>query len=410
MRRLITWLAAALLALLLALAALLLIAIDRQPLVERSTAISPIAIAQARQLLSRHDPRQQASGEIATVAIPANLIDEGVNYLAGRYLRGRGAFVLSEEAGEFRVTLPIVGQRYLNFRASLRPGEGMPGVDQARLGGIAVPGPLVDALIAKAVAAAGLSREWQVATRSIQQFAIDAASATVSITYVWEPLILDHARAIALSPEKVRQLRAAHLALAALLSHRAPGSIVSLAEILHAALPHASDQVGHGRAVLFVLASQLARVDLATFVPAARAWPRIRWVRITLAGRHDLAQHFVISATLAAWSGEPVADAIGLYKELDDARRGSGFSFVDLAADRAGTRFGEIVARNPERLAERLAAGLSERDLLPAIGGLPEYLNAERFRNDYESPDSPQFKAMSRDIENRLSSLPLYRP
>ncbi len=410
MRRLITWLAAALLAVLLALAALLLIAIDRQPLVERGTAISPIAIAQARELLSRHDPRQQASGEIATVAIPANLIDEGVNYLAGRYLRGRGAFVLSEEAGEFRVTLPIVGQRYLNFRASLRPGEGMPGVDQARLGGIAVPGPLVDALIAKAVAAAGLSREWQVATRSIQQFAIDAASATVSITYVWEPLILDHARAIALSPEKVRQLRAAHLALAALLSHRAPGSIVSLAEILHAALPHASDPVGHGRAVLFVLASQLARVDLATFVPAARAWPRIRWVRITLAGRHDLAQHFVISATLAAWSGEPVADAIGLYKELDDARRGSGFSFVDLAADRAGTRFGEIVARNPERLAERLAAGLSERDLLPAIGGLPEYLNAERFRNDYESPDSPQFKAMSRDIENRLSSLPLYRP
>ena len=96
--------------------------------------------------------------------------------------------------------------------------------------------------------------------------------------------------------------------------------------------------------------------------------------------------------------------------ELDDARRGSGFSFVDLAADRAGTRFGEILARNPERLAERLAAGLSERDLLPAIGGLPEYLNAERFRNDYESPNSPQFKAMSRDIENRLSSLPLYRP
>jgi len=410
MRRLITWLAAALLVVLLALAALLFIVVDRQPLVERGTAISPIAIAQARELLSRHDPRHQASGDIATVAIPANLIDEGVNYLAGHYLRGRGAFVLAEEVGEFRVTLPIIGQRYLNFRASLRPADGMPGVDQARLGGFAVPGPLVDALIAKAVAAAGLRREWQVATRSIQQFAINASSATVSITYVWEPLILDHARAIALSPEKIRQLHEAHLALAALLSHRAPGSIVSLAEILHAALPHASDPVGHGRAVLFVLASQLARVDLATFVPAAKGWPRIRWVRITLAGRHDLAQHFVISATLAAWSGEPVADAIGLYKELDDARRGSGFSFVDLAADRAGTRFGEIVARNPERLAERLAAGLSERDLLPAIGGLPEYLNAERFRNDYESPDSPQFKAMSRDIENRLSSLPLYRP
>ena len=410
MRRLITGLAAALLVVLLALAALLFIAIDRQPLVERSTVISPIAVAQARQLLSRHDPRQQASGEIATVAIPANLIDEGVNYLAGRYLRGRGAFVLTGEAGEFRVTLPIVGQHYLNFRASLRPADGMPGVDQASLGSLPVPGPLVDALIARAVAVAGLSREWQIATRSIQQLAIDPASATVSVTYAWEPQILDHARAIALSPEEIRQLRAARLALAALLSHRAPGAIVSLAEILDATLPHASDPVGHGRAVLFVLASQLARVDLAAFVPAARAWPRIRWVRITLAGRHDLAQHFVISATLAAWSGEPVADAIGLYKELDDARRGSGFSFVDLAADRAGTRFGEILARNPGRLAEQLASGLSEHDLLPSLGDLPEYLDAERFRREYESPNSPRFKAMTRDIENRLSSLPLYRP
>ena len=131
---------------------------------------------------------------------------------------------------------------------------------------------------------------------------------------------------------------------------------------------------------------------------------------ITLAGRHDLAQHFVISATLAAWSGEPVADAIGLYKELDDARRGSGFSFVDLAADRAGTRFGEILARNPGRLAEQLASGLSEHDLLPSVGDLPEYLDAERFRREYESPNSPRFKAMTRDIETRLSSLPLYRP
>ncbi len=227
MRRLITGLAGPLLVGLLALAALLFIAIDRQPLVERSTVISPIAVAQARQLLSRHDPRQQASGEIATVAIPANLIDEGVNYLAGRYLRGRGAFVLAGEAGEFRVTLPIVGQHYLNFRASLRPADGMPGVDQASLGSLPVPGPLVDALIARAVAVAGLSREWQIATRSIQQLAIDPASATVSVTYAWEPQILDHARAIALSPEEIRQLRAARLALAALLSLGCPSALAA---------------------------------------------------------------------------------------------------------------------------------------------------------------------------------------
>ena len=107
-----------------------------------------------------------------------------------------------------------------------------------------------------------------------------------------------------------------------------------------------------------------------------------RRVELTLNGRHDSAQHFVISAALAAWAGEPVAEAIGLYKELDDARRGSGFSFADLAADRAGTRFGELVAKASARLDEALqrilgrrptldagserAAGVSRRERIPA--------------------------------------------
>ena len=33
-------------------------------------------------------------------------------------------------------------------------------------------------------------------------------------------------------------------------------------------------------------------------------------------------------------------DAIGVYKEVRDSRGGSGFSFNDMAANRAGTRFG----------------------------------------------------------------------
>ena len=36
-----------------------------------------------------------------------------------------------------------------------------------------------------------------------------------------------------------------------------------------------------------------------------------------------------------------LSDVIGLYKEIEDSRGGSGFSFNDIAADRAGTRFGE---------------------------------------------------------------------
>jgi uncharacterized protein YfiM (DUF2279 family) len=160
---------------------------------------------------------------------------------------------------------------------------------------------------------------------------------------------------------------------------------------------------------LLVLASHLAGKDLAAVVPAARNWPRVRWVNITLAGRHDLAQHFVISAALAAWAGEPVADAIGLYKELEDARHGSGFSFIDLAADRAGTRFGEILIRSPEQLIAAMGGTFHDEQLLPAVSDLPETLHQPEFKRRFDSLESPQFKAMAAEIERRLDTLPLYR-
>ena len=132
-------------------------------------------------------------------------------------------------------------------------------------------------------------------------------------------------------------------------------------------------------------------------------------MNITLAGRHDLAQHFVISAALAAWAGEPVADAIGLYKELEDARQGSGFSFVDLAADRAGTRFGETLLRDPDQLMAAMRNDFLDKHLLPEVADLPESLHQPEFTRRFDSPDSPQFKALAAEIERRLDTLPLYR-
>lgn len=409
MRRLLKWLAAFLLVLPIMAAAILLLGIQSHPLVERSDAISPLSIAQARQLFSAHDPRQQRSGEILTVPVPASLIDEGINYLAGRFQHGRGAFTLIEDAGEFRLTLPLPGQLFINLRIRMRSADGMPKVSEASLGNLPLPGQLVDYAIARSVKIAGFGTEWKMARHAIRAVAFDAGNESVSVTYEWQPLMLDRVRAVALSPEEIRQLRDARQSLAGLLAHRAHGSVVSLAEILRAAMPGTGDSLGQGRATLLVLACHLAGIDLAALVPAARAWPHLRWVKVTLGGRHDLAQHFIVSATLAAWSGEPVADAIGLYKELSDARHGSGFSFIDLAADRAGTRFGDLLAKQPDILTERLSGPLRDSDLLPPVSDLPEYLYAEQFRRRFESPNSVQFKALARDIENRLDSLPLYR-
>jgi hypothetical protein len=51
---------------------------------------------------------------------------------------------------------------------------------------------------------------------------------------------------------------------------------------------------------------------------------------------------------------------IGLFKEMTDARSGSGFSFNDMAANRAGTRLGALAVGDPAKLQQRLTAGLLE--------------------------------------------------
>ena len=409
MRRVLGKLAIIALILFGALLLLAMLATDGKPLVERSEAISPTTVAQAKRLLATNDPRQQQRGEVRTIVVPVSLLDEGVNYLAGRYLHGRGALRLQEDGANVALSVALPGRRFLNLHAVVVPGVGMPQIASAHLGKLPLPPALIEFAAAQAIARYGFEKEWEMATRALRKVSFDATGGTASLTYAWEPDILDRARAAAQSEADIKRLRESQLSLTALLAHRAPGTRISLAEVLGATIPTADDASLRGRAMLLVLASHLAGKDLAAIVPAAKNWPRVRWVTITLAGRHDLAQHFVISAALAAWAGEPVADAIGLYKELEDARHGSGFSFIDLAADRAGTRFGEILIRNPEQLIAAMRTTFRDEQLLPAVGDLPEYLYQPEFKRRFDNPESPQFKAMAAEIERRLDTLPLYR-
>jgi hypothetical protein len=105
-----------------------------------------------------------------------------------------------------------------------------------------------------------------------------------------------------------------------------------------------------------------------------------------------------------------VADAIGVYKEMADSRHGSGFSFADLAADRAGTRFGELLNRKSPRLNALLDKELNDGDLIPVISDLPESISAVEFQRRFGNTNSPAYQQLTAEIERRLDALPLYKP
>ena len=103
-----------------------------------------------------------------------------------------------------------------------------------------------------------------------------------------------------------------------------------------------------------------------------------------------------------------MSDVIGLYKEIEDSRSGSGFSFNDIAADRAGTRFGEraITNQSTARALQKLVStGLSDADLMPPWSDLPESMPEDEFKKRFGGIDAPAYQLMLKEIDTRVDAL-----
>ena len=78
---------------------------------------------------------------------------------------------------------------------------------------------------------------------------------------------------------------------------------------------------------------------------------------------------------------------VGITKELMDATEGgSGFSFVDLMADRAGNLFTAAATRNAasaRAMQRRIRNGVRMAEFFPDIGGLPEGISRDDFHTTY---------------------------
>lgn len=134
--------------------------------------------------------------------------------------------------------------------------------------------------------------------------------------------------------------------------------------------------------------------------------------RMMLSGRDDLPKHFSLSAAMAAVIPPHVTRAMGEWKELDDSLPGgSGFSFVDLAADRAGLHLARAAVadeRSAALVARRLAS-VRETDLLPpAARGLREGMDEASFRRRYGALDARAYARTVSEIDAMLAAMPLY--
>lgn len=141
--------------------------------------------------------------------------------------------------------------------------------------------------------------------------------------------------------------------------------------------------------------------------PASRRKRRAAIGRPTTRGRADTTKHFFVSAALTAASTSAEAEAWGLAKEAIDAMGKSGYSFADLAANRAGIRFAERVLAGAAPTAW-LAERFSVNDFTPDLAGLPEGLSASEVVDRYGGVGDPRFEALRKEIDARIDRLPPY--
>ncbi|MET0180334.1 MAG: hypothetical protein ABW194_07625, partial [Novosphingobium sp.] len=144
---------------------------------------------------------------------------------------------------------------------------------------------------------------------------------------------------------------------------------------------------------------------------------RIDIVVTTLHGRADLPRHWALSAAIAATQGAGLARAVGEWKELADtlanpadfaAGDPSGFSFVDLAADRAGFRTARaaLLPATARATAERLAAVTVEQLMPVALLEEPDGLTGREFERRFGGLDADRYKAAVATIDAVLAVPP----
>jgi hypothetical protein len=401
----------------LAIGVTLYLAIESEPTVRRSAEITPANARRAKQILEQAAALPLRASTPTSLTISEQELDLAANYLAHFYANGGARVTLQQGQAEFAASLrppwsPLIF--YFNLSGVLAEDMPVPRFKQMTVGRVLIPGAIADWLFLRSLRRLLGRESLDAASQNIKQ--IDLRTGQISVVYERPAQLREKLQNAAFSAEDQERLRVYQERLN-LIGGGAKTGKISLTEPLVALFELAQtrskkgDPAAENRAAIIVLAFSASGKALAPYLPAARDWPQAGDLMVTLHGRNDLAKHFAVSAALAAKAGGPLADAMGLGKEGEDSRSGSGFSFADIAANRAGARFGisAVDGARALRLQQQIAAGVGESELIPATQDLPENLAEAEFKRRFGGVGAPEYNRMIGEIDGRIAALKLYR-
>lgn len=406
-----------LLVIVIAPAAILILAVENEPRIVRQVSLSPEYIARAKQIVDTY--RDQSNPELVTVNILSTDLDIAANYLANRFGKGSATVSTVDGSAQINFSAPLPKQYlngYLNLQVTLAETTWLPRPQSVQIGNLPLPNFVTNLLVSIFFDWLRNSREFSASADVIEQIKISRHE--VYIIYHWSPSTSQKKSGLPILGKETQERLFRFNALLVKNSEASGAKVASLSEILQPLIHHAAtqsingDALAENRAAILVATFHVLGFPLKLLVPEAASWPIPTQQIITLDGRNDFAKHFMVSAAITAYADTKLSDAIGLYKEMEDLRSGSGFSFNDIAANRAGTQFGEkaIVNQASARQLQRLIVSeLKDTDLMPPWLDLPEHMTKSEFQQHFGGINEPTYKQMATEIERRVSALRILR-
>lgn len=406
-------------ALILLCVMLVIFGVSDTPEIELSWSLTRDDIVRAKKVL--HEGAKTKPDEIATIELSHADLNLAANYLLNRYSKSAVQISLKENKLKFVVTTTLPENRlgkYLNitFRLGNEKGDPLPTITKFKAGNLLIPAKIAGIIINAIIQHSSLNNYFILATSPIRGVKIESDKIIISYFSNLETLI--HTRNVLTRTDNSPALKIYQQKIADIIAHHDPAWRLSLADLLKPLFEIAyqrstlDNAIDENRLVIMSVNDYVNKKETKPFLSSEKP-PQGKQYTAFLYKRSDLAQHFIGSAALTTSADDEVAKVVGEEKELSDAQEGgSGFSFIDLAADKAGTRFGEIATASPES-ARQLQLAMTKikdyTDFMPNPMDLPEKMNAADFKNRYGSINSKAYQELSNKIDARIAAIPLYK-
>jgi len=406
--------------------------LDPQPLVDQPAPVHSEDKRRLVQLLRDNDPRDVATGVVHTVTLSERDLNQ---LLAWGFSVGATGHAAELQVDQERIALQLSlclpwllgDERYLNVAATgaagVEFGQPRAEVQTMRLGRAGLPRWLLSALSRWLLDAAQRHRYFRPIFAAVDR--LDLEPGRVRVAYRTLVVPDGYASGVLSDLSGTRQLgRAVEPYVARLIGlagqqQEGPLSFGRCLEVVFDEARRRSlggDPVRENQAAILAIGLMVGHDRVATlagplspFVPGEVTEP---FRRLPLRGRTDWTRHFAVSAALEVFSNVATSDMVGLLKEeMDAGEGGSGFSFADLLADRAGVRFAARATRDPQSaraMQDRLAAGFRPDEFLPPAADLPEGLSDAELSRQFGGVGGAAYQHVLDVIERRLDACPAY--